>query len=86
MLKAFGSAWTLSDPTEHANLRRRAVGCLSHWILLLVVCQLNGRSDWRCASESARCVGGTEFCVRFVFLCTPFCHSPFSFFAVLAPD
>ena len=40
------------------SLRRRAVGRLSHWILWLVVCQLNGRSDWRCASKSGRCAGG----------------------------
>ena len=39
---------------------------------------LYGHSDWRCASESARCVGGAEYCVRFVFLCTPFCHFLFS--------
>ena len=47
------------------SLRRRAVGRLSHWILWLVVCQLNGCSDWRCASESPLCVGGEEYCVRF---------------------
>ena len=33
-----------------------------------------GFSDWRCASKSARCVGGAEYCVRFVFLCTLFHH------------
>ena len=67
------------------SLRRRAVRRLSHWILWLVVCQLNGRSDWRCASESVQCVGGAEYCVRFVFLCTLFHHSLFSCFAVLIP-
>ena len=35
------------------SLRRWVVGRLSHWILWLVVRQLNGRSDGRCASESA---------------------------------
>ena len=62
------------------SLRRRAVGRLSHWILWLVVCQLNGRSDWRCASKSAWCVGGQNT-VR-----TPFHHSPCSCFAVMARD
>ena len=55
-----------------------------HWILWLVVCQLNGGSDWWRASESARCVGGAEYRVRFVFLCSPFRHSPFSCFELLA--
>ena len=50
------------------SLRRRAIGCLSHWILWLVVCQLNGRSD------------GGILCGRFVFLCTLFCHPPFFMF------
>ena len=45
----------------------------------------NDHSDWRCASESARYVGGAEYCVCFVFLCTPFCHSLFPCFGVLAP-
>ena len=45
-----------------------------------------GFSDWRCASESAWCVGGAEYCVRFVFECTPFRHLLFSYFGVLAQD
>ena len=60
-----------SEPRGHCriqlsmqSLRRRAVGRLSHWILWLGVCQLNGRSDWQCASESAQCVGGAEYCVH----------------------
>ena len=31
------------------------------------MCQLYNHSDWRCASESVRCVGGAEYCVRLVF-------------------
>ena len=45
-----------------------------------------GISDWWSASESAQCVGRVEYCVRLVFLCTPFRHSLFSCFAVLAWD
>ena len=41
-------------------------------------------SDWRFASKSVQCVGGAEYCVRFVFLCTPFHHSLFSCTGVLA--
>ena len=34
-----------------------------------------------------QCVcGGAEYCVRFVFLCTPFCHFLFSCFGVLARE
>ena len=47
------------------------------------MCQLNGRSDWQCASESARCVGGVENYVSFIFLCIPFRHFLFSCFHVL---
>ena len=43
-----------------------------------------GFSDWQCASESVRCVGGAEYCVRIGFL--RFRHSPLSCFAVLARD
>ena len=39
----------LLAPTEHAKSEEG--GRLS---------QLNGRSDWRCAIESAQCVGGVE--------------------------
>ena len=49
------------------SLRRWAVRRLSHWILWLVVCQLNGHSDWRCTSESTQCVGGAEYCVHFFY-------------------
>ena len=73
------------------SLRTLAVG--RHRILWLVVCSLYDHPDWRCASESARCVGGVEFCVatelcgvRFVFLCTPFRHFLFSCFGLLAQD
>ena len=40
------------------SLRRRAVGSLSHWIFWLVVCQLNGHSDWRCANQHSVWEGG----------------------------
>ena len=84
--EAFGAARTLLDPTEHAKSeeegRRTSVPLDS----FIIVCHLNGHSDWWCASESALCVGGAEYWVRFVFLCTPFRHSPFSRFAVLVPD
>ena len=42
-------------------------------------CQLYDNS-YQCASKSARCVGGAEYCVRFVFLCALFCHFLFSCF------
>ena len=72
---------------EHTKqMRWLAVGCRSHWILWLVVCKLYDHSDWQCASKSARCVGRAEYCVRFVFLCTLFCHFLFSYFGVLAQD
>ena len=45
-----------------------------------------GFSDWRCASESARCVGGAEYCVCFGFLSTLFRHFLFSCFGVLTRD
>ena len=73
--------WKLLEPPGRCllqfnmrSLRRLAVGHLSHWILWLVVCYLYDHSDWRCASESTEFVGGAEYCVHFVFLCTPFHH------------
>ena len=85
--------WKLLEPRGRCllwfnmwSLRRLAAGRLSHWILWLVVCHLYNHSDWRCASESAQCVGGAEHCVRFVFLYAPFYHSLFSYFGVLARD
>ena len=85
--------WKLLEPRGRCllqfnmqSLRRLAVGRRSHWILWLVMCHLYDHSDWRCANESARCVGGAEYCVRFVFLCTLFRHFLFSCFGVLARD
>ena len=60
------------------SLRGLDVGHLSHWILWLVVCKLYDHSHWRCASESAWRVGGTEHCVGFVFRYTLFHHFLFS--------
>ena len=48
-----------------------------------------GFSDWLSASWMAILMAGMwewRNTVCFVFLCTPFHHSPFSCFAVLAPD
>ena len=58
--EAFRAARMLSDPTEHA--KSEVEGCRTSEPL--VVCQLYDHSDWQCASESARCVGGSEYCVR----------------------
>ena len=80
----FGVFSCVGSSQSHADnmqsLRRLAVDCLSHWIFWLAVCQQYDHSDRRCASESAQCVGGAEYCVRFVFLCTLFRHSPFYVF------
>ena len=78
--------WKLLEPCgQHLlrfnmrSLRRLAIGRQGHWILWLAVCSLYDHSDWLCASESVQCVGGVEFCVCFVFLCTLFHHVLFSF-------
>ena len=83
--ETFGVTRTRSG-TNLFCLRRLAFGCLSHWILWLAVCQLYDSSDWRCAGESAQCVGGAEYCVHFVFLSTLFRHSLFSCFGVQARE
>ena len=50
------------------------------------MCQLYDHSDWQCANEWARCVGGAEYCVHFVFLCTLFLRFLFTCFGALARD
>ena len=66
VLEAFGAAQTLSALIQHA--KSEEVGWLSE-------CQLY--DNWWCASKPTQCVGGTEYCARFVFLCT-FHHFLFS--------
>ena len=68
-----GAARTLSAPINMRSLRRLAVRAILF-------------SDWQCASKSARCVGGVEYCVRLAFTCTPFRHFLFSCFGVPARD
>ena len=70
------------NPTEHAKSEEEGRRT-SEPLDSLIVCQLNGTSDWWCASETAQCVRGMEYCVRFVFLCTSFRHFLFSRFHVL---
>ena len=94
---AFGESRTRSETNMFAvfscigSFRSRADVVCSNW-----TCEVWGGgpsdvwaiefSDWRCASESARCVGGLEYCVCIGFLRTPFRHSLLSCFAVLAQD
>ena len=78
VLEALGAAWTLSAPIQHAKSWGGWLSAIWAIGLGLVVYQRYDHSDWQCASESARCVGGAEYCVHFAFLCTPFRHFLFS--------
>ena len=83
-----GSFWSGADSVCSDSTCKVWEGCLSAiWAI--------GFSDWlyassmttlMCASESVRCVGGAEYCVCFVFLCTPCRLFLFSCFVLLAGD
>ena len=64
----------LPSPIYHA--KSEEVGCWTSE-------QLDSLILWLCASESARCVGGAEYCAR-IDLCTLFRHFLFSCFGLLA--
>ena len=95
MSEAFGESRTRSG-THMFSVFSWVGSCRSHADVVCSdwTCEVWGRgpsdaigfSDWRCARESARYVGGAEHCVPIGFLRTPFRHSPFSCFAVLARD